>query len=292
MHKPSRSEFIDVRGVRTHIRHWGREGAPKIFMVHGWMDVSASFQFVVDSLQGDWHVIAPDWRGFGLTEAPKVDTYWFPDYLGDLDAILRHYQPDGAVNLLGHSMGGNIVGLYAGARPARIRRLVNLEGFGLKSTTPEQAPGRYAKWLDELLEPQEMKGYPDLAAVAARLQKTNPRLRDDRAAYLAQHWAAQDADGQWRILGDPAHKRTSPLLYHVEEVMACWRAITAPVLWVEASHTNMWLWMGPKEEARVEVDRRLGHLANVTAKMIDNAGHMLHHDQPELLAAMVEEFLA
>ena len=42
----------------------------------------------------------------------------------------------------------------------------------------------------------------------------------------------------------------------------------------------------------MEVDRRLGHLANVTAKMIDNAGHMLHHDQPELLAAMVEEFLA
>jgi len=292
MHKPSRSEFIDIRGVRTHIRHWGREGAPKIFMVHGWMDVSASFQFVADCLQGDWHVIAPDWRGFGLTESPKVDTYFFIDYLGDLDAILRHYQPEGAVNLLGHSMGGNIVGLYAGARPARIRRLINLEGFGLKSTTADQAPARYAKWLDELLEPQEMKGYPDLAAVAGRLQKTNPRLRDDRAAFLAQHWSAQDADGQWRILGDPAHKRTSPLLYHVEEVMACWRAITAPVLWVEAAHTNMWLWMGPKEEARVEVDRRLGHLANVTAKMIDNAGHMLHHDQPELLAALVEEFLA
>jgi len=292
MHKPSRSEFVEIRGVRTHVRHWGREGAPKIFMVHGWMDVSASFQFVADCLQGDWHVIAPDWCGFGLTESPKADTYFFIDYLGDLDAILRHYQPEGAVNLLGHSMGGNIVGLYAGARPARIRRLINLEGFGLKSTTSDQAPARYAKWLDELLEPQEMKGYPSLAAVAGRLQKTNPRLRDDRAAFLAQHWSAQDADGQWRILGDPAHKRTSPLLYHVEEVMACWRAITAPVLWVEAANTNMWLWMGPKEEARVEVDRRLGHLANVTAKMIDNAGHMLHHDQPELLAALVEEFLA
>lgn len=92
---PSRSDFIEVRGKRTHVLHWGRDGAPKVFMVHGWMDVGASFQFVVDYLKGDWHVIAPDWRGFGLTERNGTDTYWFPDYVADLDAILRHYQPEG-----------------------------------------------------------------------------------------------------------------------------------------------------------------------------------------------------
>ena len=288
----SRSEFITVRGLRTHVRHWGREGAPKLFMVHGWMDVSASFQFVVDALQGDWHVIAPDWRGFGLSERPHADTYWFPDYVADLDAILRHYSPDEAVNLLGHSMGGNVIGIYAGARPQRIRKLINLEGFGLRSNLPEQVPGRYAKWLDELLEPPLMRGYPDRAAVAARLQKTNPRLSDARAEFLSRHWAAQNADGLWEILGDPLHKRASPLPYHVEDFMACWSAITAPVLWVEADDTNMWLWMGPKAEARVEIDRRLGFLKQVTAKMVMDAGHMLHHDQPVVLAQMIEEFLA
>ena len=87
---PSRSDFTQVRGKRTHVLHWGREGAPKVFMVHGWMDVGASFQFVVDCLKGDWHVIAPDWRGFGLSERNGTDTYWFPDYVADLDAILRH----------------------------------------------------------------------------------------------------------------------------------------------------------------------------------------------------------
>jgi pimeloyl-ACP methyl ester carboxylesterase len=292
MTTPSRSDFITVRGLRTHVRHWGREGAPKIFMVHGWMDVGASFQFVVDCLQGDWHVIAPDWRGFGLSERSGADTYWFPDYLADLDAILRHYAPDEAVNLLGHSMGGNVVGLYAGARPARVRRLINLEGFGLPSTRPEQAPGRFARWMDELQLPQEMRHYPSVEAVAARLQKTNPRLTDERAAFLAPHWSAQNAAGMWEILGDPAHKMGGPLLYHVEEVMACWKAITAPVLWVEADDTNMWKWMGPKPAARVEIDRRLGHLADVRCEMMADAGHMLHHDQPAELARMIEQFLA
>jgi len=41
-------------------------------------------------------------------------------------------------------MGGNVVMSYAGARPERIRRLVNLEGFGLPRTEPRQAPGRMA----------------------------------------------------------------------------------------------------------------------------------------------------
>jgi len=288
----SRSEYLPVRGLRCHVRHWGRVGAPKIFMVHGWMDVGASFQFVVDCLKGDWHVIAPDWRGFGQSEWSASDTYWFPDYLADLELLLDHYAPGEAVNLLGHSMGGNIVSLYAGIRPERIRRLINLEGFGLQSTTPSQAPGQFARWLDGLKEPAVLRTYPDAAAVAARLQKTNPRLSAERAAFLAEHWSARNESGEWEILGDPAHKQHGPLLYHTDEVLACWDRITAPVLAVEAEDTNMWLWMGPKQEARAEVDRRLSHIQNVQVHMMKNAGHMLHHDQPEALAQLIENFLA
>jgi len=289
---PSRSEFVTVRGLRLHVRHWGQAGAPKLFLLHGWMDMSASFQFMVDCLQGQWHVIAPDWRGFGLSERSGADTYWFPDYLADLDALLDHYAPDDAVNLLGHSMGGNIAGLYAGVRPQRISKLINLEGFGLPAAPPSQYPARVAKWLDELRAPPAMRGYASLDEVAARLRKNNPRLPFERAAFLAAHWAEQNRDGEWMILGDPAHKMTGPIPYRVDEIMAAWEAITAPVLWVEAQETDMWRWMGPKDQARLEVDRRMAHIKNVTPRMVPQAGHMLHHDQPALLAHMVEAFLA
>lgn len=291
-YSPSRSEFIDVRGVRCHVRHWGREGAPKLFMVHGWMDVSASFQFIVDALEGEWHVIAPDLRGFGLTGSGAVDSYWFPDYLGDLDAVLEHYAPGGAVNLLGHSMGGNVVSIYAGVRPERIAKLVNLEGFGLVATSPDQAPGRYAKWLDELRKEFTLPRYDDKAGVAARLRKTNPRLTEARAEFLAGHWAAPDAEGKWSILGDPAHKRSNPVRYLAEDVLECWKRITAPMLWVEGEHTFILTWLGPRGESRVEVDRRLGFIADLQKEMVADAGHMLHHDQPETVARLVERFLA
>ncbi|HWT35107.1 MAG TPA: alpha/beta fold hydrolase, partial [Paraburkholderia sp.] len=144
--KPSASEFVTVRGVRLHVRRWGRRDAPTLFMLHGWMDVAASFQFVVDALAGDWQVIAPDARGFGLSDWPVAQQggghYWFQEYLADLEALLDHYAPTGEVNLVGHSMGANIVCLYAGVRPDRVRRVVDLEGFGLAPSKAAQLPRR------------------------------------------------------------------------------------------------------------------------------------------------------
>jgi pimeloyl-ACP methyl ester carboxylesterase len=288
--KPSRSEFITLRGLRHHVRHWGSADAPKIFMLHGWMDVSASFQFVVDALASDWHVIAPDWRGFGLTQRSHAGSYWFPDYLGDLDALLDCYAPYEPVNLAGHSMGGNIATMYAGIRPARIARLANFEGFGLPPTQPQEAPARYATWLDQLRAPCRMQAYPSLEAVAKRLQKTNPHLDDGRAAFLASHWAAQNADGEWVILGDPAHKRINPVLYRLDEAIACWQAITAPVLWVEAEHTDIWLWTGGRQAMRQELDRRIACIRDVRVEVVRDAGHMLHHDQPQAVADLLERF--
>ena len=82
-----RSRWLAVHGLDLHVREWGTEGAPKLFLLHGWMDVSASFAFLVDALRRDWHVIAPDWRGFGLSSWASHG-YEFPDYFADLDALL------------------------------------------------------------------------------------------------------------------------------------------------------------------------------------------------------------
>jgi pimeloyl-ACP methyl ester carboxylesterase len=266
-------------------------------MVHGWMDVGASFQFVVDALAALGHtpwVIAPDWRGFGLTDSGGVDAYWFPDYMADLDALLDHLCPGQPVDLVGHSMGGNVAMMYAGVRPERIRRLVNLEGFGLPAARPEQAPGRYAQWLDELKAyrqgDKDLKTYTDQEAVAQRLMKTNPRLSADKAHWLAGQWAAPGADGAWRILGEAGHKLVNPQLYRVEEVLAIYQRIGAPVLAVEASHNQMAKWW----QNRFTIDEyheRLKCVPNVRIEVVNDAGHMLHHDQPQVLAQMVADFL-
>ena len=292
----SRISFIRLRQLNYHVREWGtpRPGQLPLFMVHGWMDVSASFQFVVDAMQQDRHIIAPDWRGFGLTDVGEVDTFWYPDYLADLDALVDHFQPDGHIDLLGHSMGGTVVSMYAGARPERIRRLINLEGFGLAATKPTQAPGRYAKWLNEVKAARQgemsLRTYPDSEAVAQRLIKTNPRLSLDKAQWLAQHWAQQNSNGEWEILGHPAHKVINPYLFRVEEMLAIYQSISAPVLNVEASQNDLEKWWQGKYKLE-EFHERLKHIKDIHSVTIQDAGHMMHHDQPFELAQHIEAFL-
>jgi len=199
------------------------------------------------------------------------------------------------VDLVGHSMGGNIAMLYSGSRPKRVQRLINLEGFGMAVTRAAQAPTRYARWMDELKAfhrgDMAMKTYDSVAGVARRLMKTNKRLTQDKADWLAGKWAAPDADGRWRILGDAAHKITNAQLYRVDEVLEIYKAITAKTLAVEASDDSLAQWWQGKYTL-AEYHERLKCIADVRTAVIQDAGHMLHHDQPEQLAALVEDFLA
>lgn len=299
-------QTLTLRGLRYHLQRWQppavdgaepRLSAPPLVMVHGWADVGASFQFVVDALaeaEGPTRdIIAPDWRGFGRSQSSGSDAYWFADYLGDLDALIDAISPHAPVDLLGHSMGGNVVMSYAGARPARVRRLINLEGFGLPRSPADKAPARLAEWLDDLKSPQAFKPFADADAVAARLKANNPRLSDDKAAWLSTHWAApltQAPGAAWHVLCDPAHKRVNPVLYRVEEILATWAAIQAPLLWVEGGLTQMSQWWGERYSI-AEFHERLQVVPKVQREVMAGCGHMLHHDDPATLARLLKAFL-
>jgi pimeloyl-ACP methyl ester carboxylesterase len=294
--RPARSQHVRLRGLQIHLNLWGdaslvRPDRPPLLLMHGWMDVGASFQFTVDAMRDDRFVIAADWRGFGLSDATPSDCYWFADYLGDLDALIDHLSPDAPIDLAGHSMGGNIVMTYAGVRPQRIRRLVNMEGYGVPDARAEMAPKRLAQWLDELKQPQALRSFDSLDAVAARLCKTNPRLPHDKAAWLATQWSRCGDDGRWHILGDAAHKIVNPVLTRAEDVIATWSRITAPLLWVEGEGKDFEGWYGGRY-TRAQFEQRLAAVPKVQRLKLEPAGHMLHHDQPQALALALEKFLA
>ena len=286
--KPSQSHIHTIRNLRYQVRTWGDSAAPKMFLLHGWMDVSASFQFLVDCFQREWYVVAPDWRGFGLTEW-AAGGYWFPDYYADLDALLEIYQPDMPVNLVAHSMGGNVACTYAGIRPQRVARLVSLEGFGMGRTAPDQAAGRYQQWLDELRAPPRFNSYTSFDAVAARLKKNNRRLTDEQAHFLAQHWAKQTGPAEVTLRSDPKHKFVNPVLTRLEELLACWRQVTAPVLWVTGDETNGRGW---RTDSVQQLAERKAAFRDFREIELQDCGHMMHHDQPVKLAAIIEGFLA
>jgi len=284
--KKPRSAWLDVRGVRYHLLEWGDASNPLLMMLHGWGDCAASFQFLVDELQRDWFVVAPDWRGFGRSHL-RCEGYWFPDYVADLDMLLTHYQAAGSVHLLGHSMGANIAGLYAGIFPERVRSFVNVEGFGLADSDPHKAPENYRRWITQSRQMPAYSTYKTLDELADRIRKRNPAISPDKARFVAEHWATTSEDGSIVLRADPAHKLPNAVQYRRAEAQACWENVTAPVLLVMGKNTDFTAaakdWIDPGGAAHQFRDHQ--------SAVIPGCGHMVHFEQPAALGKAIEAFL-
>jgi pimeloyl-ACP methyl ester carboxylesterase len=134
-------------------------------------------------------------------------------------------------------MSGNARAFARG--PHRIRRLVSLEGLSIRDNAPEEAPGRYAKWLGQLRERQRLRDYGSFVELAERLRARNPRLGEAQALFLARHWGRAREDGRIQLRSDPLHKIVNPTLYRSQELKACLRNITAPALWVQGAESDL-----------------------------------------------------
>ena len=286
--RESASDYVEVRGIRYHCRTWGEPGRPILFMLHGFQDVSASWQFTADALARDWYVVAPDWRGYGLSEWSGQDTYWYADLIADLDGLLAHYEPAQPARIVAHSLGGSTASLYAGICPERIEKLLNVEGFGGPHNEADEAPKRYARWLDQLNQDVRQRPYMDFEEFAHRMMAENRHLTEERARFLVEHWGYQDDEGLiWRR-ADPAHMRARPSMWRVDEAIACWREISAPVLWVEGRESRGINSLRGKPFGYEE--RLAAFQTLVDVQVVEDAGHNVHHDQPEQLAEIIEAF--
>ena len=287
--RPPRHETLRVRGLDMHLTRWGpepSEAASPIFLLHGWLDAGETFQFMVDAMQRDWPVVALDWRGFGRSEWPQQG-YWFPDYLGDLDALLAELSPAAPARLVGHSMGGNIACSYAGIRPERVRCIVNLEGFGLARTSPAQAPARMRKWLDQLKSQPVRKDYASFEELAGIIRFRYPRFSAAQAAFVAEAWGKLDGGGRVRLAGDPRHTLVNPVLYKREDAEACWRELRAPLLMLVGEESDHLEKLG--EDGTTAAFRAI--FPHIEIARVAGAGHMLHIERPDLVAPLVESFL-
>lgn len=279
------SDFLEIRGLRHHVRRWGPDDAPTVFLLHGIMDNSATFSPLVDHMTGPWRVIAPDWRGHGLSGHARHG-YWFPDYLADLDALVRHYAATRPVVLVGHSMGGQAASLYAGLRPAAVSHLVCLDSLNVPEPPTDQLPERYRHWLDLQLEPPEGKLYHSFDALAERVRHRNRRIDADRARFIAECWGHKTADGRVALYVDPWHLTRTPLLYRVDESIAIWKRVECPVLCLDGEESAIHRALGGDERRR-----RRSAFRNLHQHALPDCGHMIHYEQPATAAAEIERFL-
>jgi len=135
---PFKSHYLDLNGLKYHYLEEG-SGEP-VVMVHGNPTWSFYYRNLVAALRTDYHVVAPDHIGCGLSDKPADSYYSFTlkQRVDDLEALLEQLQIRNNITLVLHDWGGMIGMAYASRHPDRIARLVilNTAAFPLPEAKP------------------------------------------------------------------------------------------------------------------------------------------------------------
>lgn len=263
---------------------------PVSILLHGFLDHAGAWEGVSNGLTGER--VALDHRGHGRSEHnPPGATYVFADYLADLDALVDVVSPDAPVRLVGHSMGGTIATLYAGARPGRVRSVVSLDGLGLADgvtgaavVDSDPVSDRMIKFLDAARKPPRNRAMPSVAFAAERLASSYARTGIEWATRMAERATIQAPDGPegwvtWSF--DPMHRARSPLPYRHAHHLPLLRRIACPVL---ALHP------GTSSFSAEDVDLLEAAIPRLERAVVPGTSHVMHLEEPAAIAAHIVAF--
>ena len=126
---PMRQTRVEVNGLELGLRAMGREGAPLILFLHGFPEYAGAWDEVMPVFADRWHAVAPDQRGYARSAKPVgLDAYRVKELVRDVLALGERFSPGRAFVLVGHDWGASVAYAAAMAAPARIGKLVVING--------------------------------------------------------------------------------------------------------------------------------------------------------------------
>jgi pimeloyl-ACP methyl ester carboxylesterase len=269
---------------------WGRNGLPPLLLVHGGLDHARNWDWVARSLREHFHVYAMDLRGHGNSAWAPGATYSVAEHVLDIATLVDLLTADslggGPVHLIGHSLGGILTLYYAGLYPARVGKVVAIEGLGFPAAhrIHKPAPERMRTWIDSVrkTELRDPMSYPTLEAATARMKEANPHLSDEVAHHLTVHGTNWNADGSLSWKFDNYVRLVAPYGHNIDEQRAVYSEITCPVLLVWGTES----WMpAPDTEDRAAAIR------NGRILKVEGASHWVHHDRLDVFLDESTRFL-
>jgi pimeloyl-ACP methyl ester carboxylesterase len=273
-HEEIAARFVTlVTQTRVRILESGFSGDVDVIMLHGWVASAYSFRHELESLPAlGAHCLAPDLRGFGLSDKPSArESYTLDAYVADLDALLGEVASRRVV-LMGHSMGAGIALAYALSRPDRVRGLVLVCPTGIVQVSllslPRLMPRALAAWAGGHLAPRWEARW-----ILRHIAYGDPSRATERD--VDEYWAPTQLPGftlaarasaeefDWRPLGD-----------------AQLAQLAVPSLVI----------LGRKDRLIRDAGGAASRIPGATVRELD-AGHVAHEERPDETHQLVASFL-
>ena len=292
------SQYFDHDDVRLHYVSGGKQDAPCMVFLHGFPEYWAAWQPVFSQFVDDYHVIAPDQRGFNLSSKPSgVEAYDTKYMVADLLALIDHLSPNQPIILCGHDWGASVAYAFAMRHAARVEKLIIANGVHpmcfQKALFAGGAQTKGSQYMNRLREPgmadvMSVNGYKKLFGMLEGFSPT-PWLDDNaRQGYFgawSQPGAVDNMLNWYRaspMVIPPMDASAKPMIFN--DVQKKKYSITMP-------HLLIWGMDDPAllPEARADLHEFCDDL---TVVEVEGADHWIIHSHGDLVAREIKSFLS
>jgi pimeloyl-ACP methyl ester carboxylesterase len=277
-------EFAEVNGIRMHYLVEGT--GPTIVLLHGWPQNNHCWRRVIGSLSEHATVIAPDLRGYGLTDKAATG-YDKRTMAADVRALVRQVTDDSPITLVGHDRGARVAHRYALDHPDSVERLVVLDIVPSREAWRRTSNGLTAvpwHWqfhlqrdLPELLVGPNIRGYLEYFFERWTFQRSgiDPAAVDEYVRSFSRPGALRAGFDDYR----------ASFPYDDDLDNADFDAglrLTMPVLA---------LWGSTGIPAQLDVlDAWRDYAPDLRGEAVPACGHFIAEEQPEVLLAQLRSF--
>jgi pimeloyl-ACP methyl ester carboxylesterase len=267
--------FIDhtvtANGVELHWLEWGDAKAPPLVLLHGLTGHAHTWDHMAPALAEHYHVFALDERGHG--DSAHTRTYTTEDFVHDLEAMREVWALEHFI-LMGLSMGGHNAIAYIAAHPERVSHAIIIDIP--PRLTPTLWEGRAEQ---ERLAREGHGAYTNFEDVVHDARAGNPTAPEENLRYRT-HWnLRRDDDGTMRLKYDARVQAN----WEPADLTTALASIACPVLLVRGGKTTVL-----SEERAAAM---IAAMPDAELVQIDESGHSVPTDTPELLTPVVLEWL-
>jgi len=292
-----RNETLTVNGIELHARAAGEPGAPLILFLHGFPEYSGAWDEVMPAFAGTHHAVAPDQRGYARSSKPEgLEAYRVKHLVRDVLALGEHYSAGRPFVLVAHDWGASVAYATAIAAPARVARLVVINGVHpgpfQRALIDDQAQRRASAYMHFLRSPEaeallSANNFERLLGMLSRFGPQPWLTAEKRAGYL-EAWSQPGA-----LTGMLNWYRATPLVVPKEGEaadMAKVAKLDPAQLRVRMPHLVIW---GMDDKALLPVARATlpDYCDDLTVREIAGADHWVVHQKSDEVIGLIRDFL-
>lgn len=279
-------QFLETNGINLHIAVAGPEDGPLVVLLHGFPEFWFGWKNQIQPLaEKGYRVVAPDQRGYNLSDKPEgIDNYTVDHLRDDVIGIIEHFQKKTAI-VIGHDWGGAVAWHLAATRPEYVEKLIVLN----------------------IPHPKAMP----------RVLKKNP-LQWMKSSYIAFFQLPNLPEkalgmGEFKTMQQSIEQTSKPDTFskhEMEQYRAAWSqsdALTAMLNWYRAIRRGSFrqvpetkikvpvriIWgMGDQFLSPMLAKESMSFCEEVNLAFVGEATHWIQHEQPEIVNRLIDQFIS